>query len=58
MLFITLIIFPAIPFLLQYILPYFQIKNFTKNYIQLTTNPTVPIPTTPSIFKSPTLLLL
>ena len=44
--------------MVQYILGYFQIKNFTKNYIELRSNGRVAIGRRPSIFKSGTLVLL
>ncbi|QTN00769.1 transcriptional regulator [Sediminibacillus dalangtanensis] len=56
--FIMLIIFAAIGFVVQYLLGLLQIKNFTKNYIQLREKGRVAIGRRPAIVKSGTLVLL
>ncbi|MDE9789538.1 transcriptional regulator GutM [Staphylococcus delphini] len=58
MFFILLIVLAAIGFVVQYLLGILQIKNFSKNYIELRKRGRVAIGRKPSIFRSGTLVLL
>ncbi|WP_353421483.1 transcriptional regulator GutM [Staphylococcus delphini] len=58
MFFIMLIVLAAVGYALQYFLGLLQIKNFSKNYIDLRHNGKVAIGRKPSIFKSGTLVLV
>ncbi|RIP34864.1 transcriptional regulator [Staphylococcus gallinarum] len=55
---LLLIILAAIGFVIQHLLGWIQIKNFTKNYIELRRQGKVAIGRRPSVFKSGTLVLL
>ncbi|MBU0438928.1 transcriptional regulator [Staphylococcus succinus] len=58
MFFILLIVLAAIGFVVQHLLGWLQIKNFTKNYTELRYKGKVAIGRRPSVFKSGTLVLL
>ncbi|WP_436966018.1 transcriptional regulator GutM [Staphylococcus shinii] len=58
MFFIMLIVILAVGFVIQYLLGWLQIKNFTKHYTELRENGRVAIGRRPAIFKSGTLVLL
>lgn len=58
MFFILLIVLAAIGLVIQYLLGIVQIKNFSKNYIELRKKGRVAIGRKPTIFRSGTLVLL
>lgn len=55
---LLLIILAAAGFVIQHLLGWLQIKNFTKHYIELRRKGKVAIGRRPAIFKSGTLVLL